>query len=347
MEEIVPSNGQVPAEKRPEDLSPFDPEYPVVLLSHSLQRRMDQAQRAAERVYNAAMKNAPIAAQLQQATKKGFRLVVDATDSTLEAIDSGKIKLTIEKGGKTFAQIKNGNKYGEKLPIKRETFARGIDPVQMANAMQMRAIQEQMQEISCQIESIDHSVHEVIQGQQNDRIALYYSGVALYLEACKVNDQEMRKSLIAQALRGLSESSFQLTLKIQDDIKFLSDKKYDNDKKHRADTIRERMQSIEQSFSFIHQASMLRAAIYCKEGELQAMSSVLSEYSHFIGGTIAPNAQLLAECDKNDSGTGRGTWKSRKNLELDVTELVKRLDAPRKTLYLSMAQEAEEENEAD
>jgi len=101
------------------------------------------------------------------------------------------------------------------------------------------------------------------------------------------------------------------------------------------------MQSIEQSFSFIHQASMLRAAIYCKEGELQAMSSVLSEYSHFIGGTIAPNAQLLAECDKNDSGTERGTWKSRKNLELDVTELVKRLDAPRKTLYLSMAQEAE------
>ena len=264
-----------------------------------------------------------------------------------EAIDSGKIKLTIEKGGKTFAQIKNGNKYGEKLPIKRETFARGNDPVQMANAMQMRAIQEQMQEISCQIESIDHSVREVIQGQQNDRIALYYSGVALYLEACKVNDQEMRKALIAQALRGLSESTFQLTLKIQDDIKFLSDKKYDNDKKHRADTIRERMQSIEQSFSFIHQASMLRAAIYCKEGELQAMSSVLSEYSHFIGGTIAPNAQLLAECDKNDSGTERGTWKSRKNLELDVTELVKRLDAPRKTLYLSMAQEAEEKDETD
>ena len=219
MKEIVPSDSQVPAEKKPEDLSPFDPEYPAALLSHSLQRRMDQAQRAAERVYNAVIKNAPVAAQVQQATKKGFRLVVDATDSTLEAIDSGKIKLTVEKGGKTFAQIKNGNKYGEKLPIKRETFARGIDPVQMANAMQMRAIQEQMQQISHQIKSIDHSVREVIQGQQNDRIALYYSGASLYLEACRVNDPEIKKALIAQALRGLSEATFQLTLKIQDDIK--------------------------------------------------------------------------------------------------------------------------------
>lgn len=347
MKELVPSDSQVPAEKNPEELSPFDPEYPVALLSRSLQRHMDQAQRAAVRVYNAAIKNAPVAAQVQQATKKGFRLVVDATDSTLEAIDSGKIKLTVEKGGKTFAQIKNGNKYGEKLPIKRETFARGMDPVQMANAMQMRAIQEQMQQISHQIKSIDHSVREVIQGQQNDRIALYYSGASLYLEACRVNDPEIKKALIAQALRGLSEATFQLTLKIQDDIKFLSDKKYKADKKAQEETIKNRIQSIEESFTVIHQASMLRAAIYCKEGELQAMASVFSEYSHFIGGTIAPNAQMLAEGDENDSGTERGIWKSRKNLELDVTELVKQLDAPRKTLYLSMAQEAEEEDETD
>ena len=35
------------------------------------------------------------------------------------------------------------------------------------------------------------------------------------------------------------------------------------------------------------------------------------------------------------------------HIDFDVTELVKRLDTPRKTLYLSMAQEAEEKDETD
>ncbi len=35
---------------------------------------------------------------------------------------------------------------------------------------------------------------------------------------------------------------------------------------------------------------MLRAGIYCNEGELAAMSTVLNEYSYFIEGTVAKNA---------------------------------------------------------
>ncbi len=352
MEDLMNSSEQELESISPDDLSPYDPAYPVVLLSHSMRHRMDLAQRAAERVFRAAVKSAPIAAQLGQATKKGFRLVVDATDSTLQAIESGKIKLTVEKGGKTFAQIRNGNKYGEKLPIKRETFAKGIDPVQMANAMQMRAIQEQMQRISYQIESIDHSVLEVIQGQQSDRIALYYSGLSLYLEACKVNDPAMRKALISQSLRALSEATFQLVLKMQDDIRYLKGKEYNLEKaSSRVSAIDDRMRSIERSFSIIHQAAMLRAAIYCKEGELPAMASVLTEYARFIGRTIAPNAELLAQCDKTDSGTKKGIWMSRKSFELDVADLAEKLEAPKTTIYLAVEREQEQEetedNEAD
>ena len=102
--------------------------------------------------------------------------------------------------------------------IKKEVFAKGIDPVQMANALQMKALQEQVQQIANQIAVIDHSIREVIQGQQNDRI-----GLALYLEARNVSNVEMKRALMAQSLRALSEATFQLVLTMQSDIKYLAD----------------------------------------------------------------------------------------------------------------------------
>jgi len=60
--------------------------------------------------------------------EKGYRYVVDATESTLEAIDNGKIKLSTDKSGKMFAQIREANgQYGSKLPIKKELFRKAIE----------------------------------------------------------------------------------------------------------------------------------------------------------------------------------------------------------------------------
>lgn len=323
-----------------ETLSPYDPAYPARLLSEGLQLQFAQAERAAENIYNAVVRVAPAAAQLREATKKGFRLVVDAGEDTLKAIDKGKIKLTVEKGGRTFAQIRDANgQYGPKLPIKKEVYSKGVDPVQMANAMQMQALQDQVQQITDQIIVIDQSVREVLQGQQNDRIGLYYSGVALYLEARSVSDPELRRALIAQAMRAISDSSFQLLLTMQADIRYLANEEYKQVKGKKVDLIDSHMQSINKAFGVIHQAALLRAGIYANEGELAAMAAVLSEYSRFIEGTIAQNAELLAQCDITDNGAESGVWKSRKNLKLDVSGFVKGLNAPGKTFYLTAAEE--------
>ncbi|HNW05231.1 MAG TPA: hypothetical protein PKI76_07635, partial [Oscillospiraceae bacterium] len=91
----------------------------------------------------------------------------------------------------------------------------------------------------------------------------------------------------------------------------------------------------------IHQATMLRAGIYCNEGELSAMSTVLNEYSYFIDSTIAKNAGILAQCDRTDTGTDKGVWKTRAKLKLDVSEFNKQLNAPDKTIYLGVSKENE------
>jgi len=323
-----------------DEVSPYDVDYPVELLSNGLKLRLEQAEIIVDNVYNAVVKTSPMVAQIREATKKGFRLVVDASEDTLKDIESGKIKLTTEKSGNVFAQIRKANgQYGSKLPIKKEMFAKGFDLVKMADALQMKALQEQIQQIADQIAIIEHSVREVIQGQQNDRIGLYYSGLSLYLEARKVNNSEMKNALISQSLRALSESTFQLGLTMQSDIKYLADNGFMVGKGKRVELIDSRMNSINQSFAFIHQATMLRAGIYCNEEELTAMSTVLNEYSNFIEHTIAKNADLLAQCDITDSGTEKGVWKSRAKLKLDVSDFNKQLNNPDKTIYLGVKKE--------
>ena len=229
MKEIIKSEDGYKDLVSPEldGLSPYDAAYPLVLLSSGLKLKIAQAETVIEKVYKSVVEASPIVVRGYEATKKGCRYVVDATESTVEAIDSGKIKLTTAKTGEMFAQIResNGN-FGKPLTIKKEVFAKGLDPAKMADALQMKALQAQVQQIADQIAVIDQSVREVIQGQQNDRIGLYYSGLTLYLEARNVIDSEMKKALIAQSLRALSEATFQLGLTMQTDIKDLADGEY-------------------------------------------------------------------------------------------------------------------------
>lgn len=325
-----------------QEISPYDASYPVVLLSNGIKSELIRAQEVAQNIYRTVVREMPALTQIQQAMDKGCRYVVDATDSTLKAIESGALKLT-QENGRTYAQLRVNGKYGTKLPIKKEVFRKGIDPTQMANALQMQALQDQIQDVTEQLVLIDGSVREVLQGQQNDRIGLYYSGLSLFLESQSVSNEGLRNALQAQALRALTESTFQLKLTLESDIRYIDYKEYDKVKGKRKELILGRMNSINQSFAFIHQATMLRAAIYCNIGEHGSMARVLEEYSHFIETDISKNAVLLSQYDINDDGTSTGLWASRCQLKLDTTELSKALNNPQKTLYLGVAKEDSEQ----
>lgn len=335
MDEIILSDPIV------EELSPYDASYPIQLLSNGIKEKFEVAQNAADLVYKTIAREAPVMAQIQKATQKGSRYVVDASEAIIKDIDAGKIKLVTTKTGKMTAQVRQADgTFGTKLAIKKETFRQGLNPVEVGNALQMMALQDQLQEMTNQIISIDRSVHDVLQGQQNDRLGLYYSGLAMYLEARSTTDPELKRALIVQSLRSLSDASFQLSVTMQSDIKYLVDGKYNSERGKKRQLIDERMQNINESFGFIHQASMLRAAIYCEQNEMKAMTTVLKEYSHFIESTISSNAGLLAQCDMNDNGTDEGLWKSRVKLKLDVSEIERRLSTEEKVLYIGMEEEA-------
>lgn len=322
-----------------QEISPYDVSYPVVLLTYGIKKQLELAQLVAQNIYQAVIREMPALTQIPRAMDKGCRYVVDASESTLKAIECGALKLT-QENGKTYAQLRVNGKYGSKLPIKKEVFRKGIDPTQIANALQMQALQDQIQEVTNQLVLIESSVREVLQGQQNDRIGLYYSGLSLFLESRNVSDISFRSALQAQALRALAESTFQLKLTMQSDIRYIEQEEYNKTKGKRKELILEHMNSINQSFAFIHQATILRAGIYCSLGEYCAMAQVLEEYSYFIENDVSKNATLLSQHDSTDDGTETGLWASRSQLKLDVTEFSRAINNPQKTLYLGMEKEA-------
>lgn len=323
-------------------INPYDSEYPVALLAKSIGSSLTKADRATETIITAVSKDASLAAQTAQAFTEGVRYVVDTPDAMVDSLEKGRIKFTQENNGKMYAQIRESNgHYGEKVPIRREEFSQGIDPVQMANAMQLRALQTQVEEMQNCITLIDLNVRDVVQGQQNDRLALYQSGLDLFLEARNISDEYMKRQLISQAIRALSDASSQLSLQLQADVDWLRNESYKEAKGKSKELILRRMAQINQGFEGIHQSYILRAAIYGETGEYAAMVSTLEGYSRFIDSAIVANAGFLAECDPVDNGTERGVWRKRAKLSLNMGDLARQLRERKTVLYLSQASEEE------
>ena len=324
-------------------VSPYDESLPARLLQEAFDFRIEEARLTTERIYRDVVKHSGTSFSIPEAGEEKLRLAVDTSDEMIQQYQDGAIKLAQEKGHMV-AQLKENGRYGSKLAIKEETYLDGPNSLEVQNALQLKAIQQSLETISEQIQAIDVNVKEVLTGQQNDRLGLYYSGVALFIEAHNITDEAFRKQLMAQSLKALSDAVFQLTLTLQTDILYLARREYDHNKKHKYNLINEKIDSINRAFMAIHQATVMKSAIYCLQGEIKAMASVLQEYERFIEGTIVSNAEMLSLCDASEERKLEGTWKKRAELRLEVSKVVKQLHDPAPVLYIE--NKGEKDNES-
>ncbi len=297
---------------------PYNPGFPMQYFNKNIESKMYQADKMVDSLLDAIVKESSTLAIAAEKTNKDYRLVVDASDEILKAIKEGKLKLAYNKKGDKHAQLINSDgTYSKKLPIKEEYIAKEVSPIEMANALQLKALQNQLENLTEQIEKINYGVLDILKGQQNDRIGLYYSAISLMIESNRINDEQLKRLLMVQGIKSLSDAIFQLNMKFKDDIFYLTSKEYENVKKKRVETIERKMSDINQSFAFIHQAMILKAAAYCSMNEFTAMTAVLEEYSKFIENDIKDSAHILAQLDSNDTGLENGIWKSRALLTFD------------------------------
>ena len=258
-----------------------------------------------------ALVDKDLAKKLKKSENPNYEYVVQMNDEMKEAVEKGLIKFDVGKDGRMFAQIRENGKYGKKLSIDKVMKDEGIKPEELTSALQVKAIQNQLEEMAETLQNIEQTVSEIKQGQQDDRIGLFYSGMNLYLEGRMVNDPDLKKYITSQALQSISNASAQLIQQIQTDRNYLLSGNYKKKKGQSYEELQSRMESINKAFEIIYQSTMLKAAIYFDQNELQSMMIVLNEYKRFIEKVIIPVAPKLIEYDENVTTLRDTVWEKR------------------------------------
>ncbi|GAB1372859.1 hypothetical protein MASR1M45_29220 [Candidatus Kapaibacterium sp.] len=167
------------------------------------------------------------------------------------------------------AMIKEKGKTGFKHQIKlKEVFTQKEQLNNILSSAQLLTIQNSIDNISAQIESLDKKLNEVLIGSQNDRIAWIQSGYNLFLQA-KASDK-LRDSLYPIAIGQLNIGREQLIYSLTNDINSIFNFKtgfgaftqqiFSNE--NIIEIQDERINRIKQSLNFIIRSSQLLSIIY-------------------------------------------------------------------------------------
>lgn len=240
----------------------------------------------------------------------GQKLVLDISKEMMRKIQAGELKVMHTKSDVLKAVICDPNgTIKQHMNVKYENFCNVPNPAGAANCLQMASISQQLAEIREQLAMVGFAVQEVIAGQQNDRIALYYAGEQIYLEASKTQNEFLKMQLTASAIRALEEAKSKMVESIKQDIAYI--KAYDQQgTKLKSKELSERILRINKSFDVVNRAALLKAGIYQDLNEIPAMMTSLQQYAGFLSESINANAKLLYDYDKSDTKI-EGKWHER------------------------------------
>lgn len=242
------------------------------------------------------------------------------SDEMRKGIEEGVLKLMPKKGstGLLKAVVVDQNGVIRGMPdIAFDNKLIGINPAQMATAMQGIAIQQQLKDISEQLEMMSMALNDVLAGQHNDRLAKYYAGVSLYKESLSVKDELLKNNLKNSALLMLSDAYSELSLSLRYDVDKLTSFYNERDNSFRKIKYEQLIQDvakINQSFEAIHRAVSLKTAIYFNEGEYNACVTVLNEYGAYLQKILTQKkAEILFQADPK-AKSFIGVWNDRKEV---------------------------------
>lgn len=313
----------------------FDAQYDLSVLRADIKESQESSDAIISKLADALYAKT-LGEEVKDFVKPKVRYVVEDSAKLYKAIKNRAIKLDCSSDKqKMYAQIRNGNKFGKKLCIEEEWEFKDIDFAQLSNALQMKAIENQLESILDVLEEIETDVTRIIEGQQNDRIGFFFSGMNLYLESKSIQDEMLKKFVAANALKSLSDANAQMVQSIQTDIAYLLKQEYNKSKSKRLERINERMTSINKSFEVIYRSFILKAIIYYEQSEIQAMISAIDEYGTFLKNTIIPYAPQLSEHDINDIYLKDGIWERRAASILETEKIKAELQSP-KVFYIEM-----------
>lgn len=283
-------------------LSIFDEQFSIEDFERTLNRDRIETENVLSKT-RAAIKNA-----YESNDDDSYHYEVSMTDDLKLAIENGEVNLVTGKDGAIYAQLRGEKgRFGKPLPIEKQLEEQGLTVEQIQMAMQIDAIRSQLEDMISQLKSIEGHVTEIIQGQHNDRIGLFFSGLSLYAESQNISDSTLRTQIQSQSLKALSDANAQVIQEIRTCMEYLLAGKYKGCK-DAPSLIEEHLSSISKCYDVVYRATFLKAAIYFEKGELGAMLTTIDEYGRFVQKMVIPYAGKLSELDRNEKFIEKGTW---------------------------------------
>lgn len=153
------------------------------------------------------LRQAPSFVQLATTLSEGTTYQAHIAPEVLERLRDGTARFGMRDSGFFSANILD-NETGK---IIHNVSLRQVNP-DLLNSLNQLAVQQTLAKIVQKLEVIDEKITDVLQGQQNDRLADIQSGVDIYEQAIVATDLETRRGLLINAIQNLSDGRNKLLM---------------------------------------------------------------------------------------------------------------------------------------
>ena len=208
------------------------------------------------------------------------------SDDQKKGLAKGTLELMTKKNGSLFANIINPKtkKIISQVPIEKIKTTPDL-----SIALSNYSTQLQLAQIANDIKCVQIAVEEVIQGQENDRLALAYSSQQKLLQAISIADPKLKKYALLNLVSSAEDARNTLMLSQTSKIDFIDKqpkstigklRKGDNYKK-----IDSKINEIRENLNAVNLISLIESLAYQELGERDAAKISLKHYANFIKDT--------------------------------------------------------------
>ena len=275
-------------------------------------KRKDEAKTLIEKLVGAA----PVGFIIFEGLKKNEIIQLVLSDEAKKNLKNHKWNWmdAKDKDGFFRAVIKDENgKIREQAKLKKENLPQGIDMTQMAMAMQGMAIQQQLSDISEKLDVLFDSVSDVLAGQHNDRLGLYYSAENMFRESLKICDSSRKEQIMIAAISNLSTSIEQIKQTTIYEIGKINSNYDSKTHKFKKTVKQEDITEVKRNFQVLHKAIALKVAIYCYSAEYNAAVYTLLEYKNFLNVAFSSGKWEALYYSDSQEKSLQGFWNIQQN----------------------------------
>lgn len=214
---------------------------------------------------------------------------------------AGTLKLMTKKDGTLLASLVNpqNNRIVSQIPLKGVNVspAFSLASASFANQMQLAQIAEQIQYVQMAVE-------EVLQGQENDRLAEAYSCQQKLLQIMTFHNPELKAQALLRLALDAEDSRNRLMLSQKESLDYINKLPTSTVKKLVSKTTTEKtdkhIDKLRKSIVVVNMVSFVETMAYRELGEEEAARASLDYYSKFIKDSYLRDKTFVARLDDLD-----------------------------------------------